>query len=244
MSGVYASRVGLDTRSPQRRSRWVDSWWVDLGLVAGFAAFTSALAGGAFLGVDVAVYEWTDAHLPPAAYWTARVFNMVGQGSPLAALTLAVAGWLAWKRRSVRPLAAFVAVYLAAMAVIGSIKVFTDRAAPHNTTLAHPELLFNDPGGMSYISGHVANAVIWYGLLALLLRAYLGPVQYAVLRLAPPAISVITNTYLGFHWLSDSIGALLIAVWLDRMIHRVPWDDLPFGRRLTQAGWAGRAFDR
>ncbi|HET9517282.1 MAG TPA: phosphatase, partial [Actinoplanes sp.] len=147
-------------------------WWFDLALVAGFAGLTVALARGHLLGVDHAVADWADAHRPGSMYWVARVLNYLGQGGqvlmPIAAL---LAGAVAWRRRSVRPGLVFAAAFGLTYLTIGPLKLWLSRAAPHSTLPDRAELL-NDlpPGefGLSYPSGHVAGALVWYGVIALL----------------------------------------------------------------------------
>ncbi|MFY1618105.1 phosphatase PAP2 family protein [Micromonospora sp. WMMD736] len=219
-------------------------WWFDVLLLAAFGAVTLALANGALLGLDLAVREWAYAHHPAPIYWTARVLNFLGQGGwllmPVAgALGLAVA----WRSRTVRPLlllaAAFVLLYL----TVGPLKIVTDRAAPSSDLPPGESVrIFNDlpptEYDLSYPSGHVANAIVWYGVIAVLLTALtagrLHPSVYRLIRFAPPAILLVTTTYLNFHWLTDGVAALLVGLFLDRLLHRVPWDDLPLPGRLRE----------
>lgn len=217
-------------------------WWFDALLLAAFAALTLALAEGQLHDLDLAVSDWAYAHDPTPLYWTARVLNLLGQGGWLlmpvsGALALAVA----WRRHSVRPLLLVGAAFLLTALTIGPLKLWTDRAAP-SATVKDPFLppgeaveIFNQlPAGaysMSYPSGHVANAIVWYGVIAVLLTALtagrLSPVAYRLVRFAPPAILLVTTTYLNFHWVTDGLAALMLGLVLDRLLHRVPWDDLP-----------------
>nr|MDT0660226.1 phosphatase PAP2 family protein [Micromonospora sp. DSM 115978] len=212
-------------------------WWFDWLLLAGLAALTGVLAAGLLLNMDLAIRDWCDAHRPPVAYWTARVFNFLGQGgwllTPLAGL-LAIAVGL--RTRSVRPLMVVAAAFVLTYLTIGPMKLLLDRGFPRNEDLPHPEELFSDPaGGMAYPSGHVANAIVWYGVIALLLAALLRafgrpaapPALYRAIRVLPPAVVFCTTTYLSFHWITDSIAGLLLGLLLDRLLARVPWDDLP-----------------
>lgn len=212
-------------------------WWPDAALLTALIGLTLALAGGWLLGLDIAVRDWVDTHRPDAGYWIARVLNFLGQGGwvlmPLAG-GLAVA--VALRARSVRPLLVPVAAFLVTTLTIGPMKLLLDRGFPHNWDLTHPEELFSDPdGGMAYPSGHVANAIVWYGVIALLLaallrnlgRAGLPAGAYRAIRVAPPAVVFCTTTYLGHHWLTDSIAGLLLGLLLDRLLARVPWDDVP-----------------
>ncbi|TDB70992.1 phosphatase PAP2 family protein [Micromonospora sp. KC723] len=227
-------------------------WWCDALLLAGLVTLTVALAGGRLLGLDLAVSRWAYAHDPAPLYWTARVFNLLGQGGWLL---MPVAGGLAaavaWRRHSVRPLLLVATTFVLTTATIGPLKLWTDRAAPSATVKAPflpPEEaveIFNRlPEGaysMSYPSGHVANAIVWYGVIALLLTALaagrLPTAVYRLVRFAPPAILLVTTTYLNFHWLTDGLAALLLGLLLDRLLRRVPWDDVPLPGRLR--AWSG-----
>jgi membrane-associated phospholipid phosphatase len=212
-------------------------WWFDGLLLASFLALTAALAGGLLLDVDVAVRDWVDAHRPTPAYWVARSLNYLGQGGlvllPLTG-TLAVAVGL--RARSIRPLLLVVAAFLVTVLTIGPIKLLIYRGYPHNEQLPAPEELFSDPvAGHAYPSGHVANAVVWYGVLAVLLSALLrrtgrrdvSPATHRLIRFGPPVVLFCTTTYLGFHWLTDSVAGLLLGLLLDRLLARVPWDEVP-----------------
>lgn len=210
-------------------------------LLVALVGLTATLAAGGLLGLDIAVRDWVDAHRPDVAYWVARVLNSLGQGGwllmPIAG-GLAVA--VAVRTRSVRPFLAPAAAFLATGLTIGPMKLLSDRGYPHNWTLAHPEELFSDPvGGTAYPSGHVANTVVWYGVIALLLAALLRtlgrpssrpplrPGLRRTIRIVPPVVVFCTTTYLGHHWLTDSVAGLLLGLSLDRLLSRVPWDDVP-----------------
>jgi membrane-associated phospholipid phosphatase len=225
-------------------------WLFDVALVGGFVALTAALAYGYLLGVDLAVREWTDGHRPAAAYWIARVLNYLGQGGwllmPVAAALAAAVGFRA---RSVRPLLLVAAAFVLTYLTIGPLKLWTDRAAPSSTLPPDESVpVFNalPPGeyALSYPSGHVVNAIVWYGVIAVLLAALtagrLDPRLVRLVRLVPPAIVLATTTYLNFHWLTDGLSAILLGLLLDRLLTRVPWDQLPLPRRLGR--WAAPAF--
>jgi membrane-associated phospholipid phosphatase len=224
-------------------------WWFDGVLLAGFVALTVALARDSLLGIDLAVREWADTHGPGGAYQVVRALNFLGQGgwllTPLAA---ALAAAVALRARSVRPLLVVAATFVLTYLTIGPLKLWTDRAAPSSTLPPEESVrLFNAlPAGeydMSYPSGHVANAIIWYGTIAVLLSALaagrLSPAVPRAVRIVPPAILLFSTTYLNFHWLTDGLAALLLGLFLDRLLARVPWDDLPLPRQL--GGWRGPA---
>jgi membrane-associated phospholipid phosphatase len=211
------------------RARTVPGWWFDAVLLAAFAALTYALARGHLLALDRQVADWADLHRPAALYWPARVLNYLGQGGQVL---MPVAGILAFvlavRRRSVRPLLVFVAAFVLTYVTIGPLKIWLQRAAPHFSGPDRAEL-FNPaavgPLGMSYPSGHVANALVWYGVIALLLGALVAvpPRVHLAIRVVPPVIVFCTTTYLAFHWLTDSVAGLFLGLILTRLMSRVPW---------------------
>jgi membrane-associated phospholipid phosphatase len=220
-------------------------WWFDALLLAGFVALTVALARGHLLGLDTAVADAV-ADPPRPVWWLLRVLNFLGQGGwVLMPVTVALCVLLARRARSVRPFLVFVGAFLVTNGGIGPLKLWTDRAAPRSL-LADRVELFNDlpPGeyDMSYPSGHVVNAIVWYGamalLLAALLRAYgrrLPVTAHRALVVVPPAILLVTTTGLSYHWVTDSVAGLLLGWLLHRLLSRVPVDDLPLP--ALRGGW-------
>jgi membrane-associated phospholipid phosphatase len=193
---------------------------VDAALLAGAAAVTAAVFGPS-LGADLAVRDWVDAHRPPPADLLARGLNYLGQGTPLTLLALGLAALLAWRRRTVRPLLPVAAAFALTYLTVGPLKLVFDRAAPHTFAIPHPERFFS--GGVSFPSGHAVNAIVWYGVLALLLGGALPDRWRTALRVVPPVVVCVVTTYTGFHWLTDTVTGLLLGLVLDRLLRRVPW---------------------
>lgn len=216
---------------PRQRPRPVRpaGWWFDLLLLAGFALLTTLLGNGALLEMDSAVSDWCFDNQVAVAYWASRGLNFLGNGGPLTAICLAIAIMLGVRGRSIRPVLPVVAAFLLTTFAILPLKLWTDRAAPRST-LPDAVDLFNTlpPGeyGRSYPSGHLVNTLVWYGILALLLAPWLTPVLRRWLRIAPPVIVFVTMIYLNFHWVTDAIAGLLLGIFLDRLLARVPWGDL------------------
>jgi membrane-associated phospholipid phosphatase len=220
------------------------SWWPDLGFLAGFVLLTVLLAAGHLLGFDAWVADWCDAHRPAPLYWTARVLNYLGQGGQvLMPVAILLAAAVAWRTRSVRPLLMFAGAFVITYVTIGPLKVWLQRAAPHFPGPDRTEL-FNDAAvgalGMSYPSGHVANALVWYGVIALLAGALVGglsPRTNLALRIVPPVVVFATTTYLAFHWITDSIAGLFLGLVLTRLMARIPWETMPLPKiKRTAAG--------
>jgi membrane-associated phospholipid phosphatase len=187
---------------------------------------TCALAAGAFLDVDLGVRDWCDTHRAEPLRLAARGLNFVGSANLLAPILLGLAGIVGIRRRTARPVLPVLLTLAAGYAVVVPLKMLADRSAPHSAHANAVELFAND-SGWSYPSGHVVNAVIWYGLVVVLLDAVLrrplpDPAR-RLIRVLPVVIVTATVTYLGFHWLTDAAAGLLLGLALDRVLRRVRW---------------------
>ena len=80
--------------------------------------------------------------------------------------------------------------------------------------------ILQQPGGLSFPSGHVTFYVCYFGFLFFLVYRHLprtSPLRIPLLILLtlPIALVGLSRIYLGAHWLSDTIGAYLwSSVWL------------------------------
>lgn len=242
-----ALRTGLTPLAVRPRG-----WWFDLLMLAGFVALSVALARGHLLHLDQSLADWTDDHHPAVLYRPARVFNYLGQGGQvLMPVAIVLAALVTRRRHSIRPLLVFVSAFVLTYLTIGPLKVWFDRAAPHSKLPDRVNLFNHDTPAaeytISYPSGHVANALIWYGVIALLLNALLrsyhkeplSPRAYLAFRAIPPAVVFVTTTYLTFHWITDSVAGLFLGLILTRLMARVPWDTVPLPP--LKGGWTGPA---
>ena len=165
----------------------------------------------------------------------------LGAREVLVPLLLAGGGLLCWRRRSPGPLVLLVGSYVGMAMVVGPAKKLLHRPEP-----------FDLPGeiGRSFPSGHAAQAILVYGMLAALVAA--GPVTArlrAVLTVAPVVASTAVGLAVLFrhaHWLSDMVAGYAIGIaWLAgplagaRMV--APWLlGLP-AATTESAGPSGRA---
>jgi membrane-associated phospholipid phosphatase len=206
-------------------------------------ALTVALINGHLLGLDQRVADWAFGHQPRPVYLVARVLNLLGQGGQfLIPMSLILAALLIRRTRSVRPLLPPIAAFVLAYLTIGPLKIWADRAAPAFTG---PEktVMFNPYASgakaMSYPSGHMANSLVWYAamavLIAALLRRPLSRRESFAIRYLPAAILFCTTVYTGFHWLTDSVAGLLLGLFLARLTDRIPWDAVPLP---SLRGWS------
>ncbi|MEV6344421.1 phosphatase PAP2 family protein [Actinoplanes sp. NPDC051851] len=219
------------------------SWWPDALLLAAFAALTAALVNGHLLTLDQRVADWAFAHQPAVPYWTARVFNYLGQGgqvlTPVAVILTAL---LAYRTRSARALLPFIAAYVVTYLTIGPMKLYFDRAAPRYQGPFKTEMFNPVASGVesrSYPSGHMGNSLVWYAVFAILaaalLRRTLTRWEFFAIRVLPVAVVFVTTVYTGFHWLTDSVAGLLLGAFLARLLQRIPWDRIPLP---PLAGWS------
>jgi len=207
---------------------WPAGWWFDVVLVAIFVAITIPLMlnDPRILGLDNAALHWSDNHRNALSWWTGYALSCLGQGGPLTYGTLAIAVFLAWRRRSIRPLFIPVTAFLLTYLVIGPIKVWSNRAVPHHGPVemfAHP----NGPYSMAYPSGHTGNAIVWYGALMLLIGPYLPRLIYWLVRFGAPATVAVTMVYIDYHWLTDVVAAIPLGLFLSRVMYRIPFDTIP-----------------
>jgi membrane-associated phospholipid phosphatase len=202
----------------------IPGWGREAAAAAGFVAVTASLALPPVRDLDLAIRNLADAHRPPVAETVALIVNRVGSGGVLAVTAFLLAVVLAWRRRSAWPVAPVLAAFALTVIATYPVKWIFHRAAPHSALPDEVEVrLFSQPDGLSYPSGHGVNAVVWYGVICLLLAPWLTGTARRWIRWAPPAIVTVTGTYLGHHWLTDMVAGLLLGVLLDRLLARVPW---------------------
>jgi len=205
-------------------------WWFDAVLLLALIGLTLLLAGGVLLDLDIAIRDWVDASRPPVAYWISRGLWLLGQGTPLALITLGIALLCARREKSLRPVIPVVAAFLLIMSTVGMIKIFTDRGTPHHGAVG----LFTEADQESYLSGHAVNAIVWYGVIVTLLASRLKPVWRRLLRYAPAVLVAIASVYLAFHWLTDTIAGIFLGLLIDRMLIRLPWRTMPVPEPLER----------
>ena len=132
----------------------------------------------------------------------ARFLNVLGLVYVTLPVRIAIAGYLALRRRWWH-LAAFVVAIVMSEALIGTLKAIYDRARPPGSLVA--------TSGASFPSGHSIAATV--------------TVVAAVIALVPPgrrrvwwgagavvfsALMALSRAYLAAHWLSDAIAGVLL----------------------------------
>ncbi|MFJ7268559.1 phosphatase PAP2 family protein [Streptomyces sp. NPDC099050] len=148
---------------------------------------------------------------------------VLGQRGPTAVMVAAWLGWRSWRQHTLRPLITLGVALLLLNITVGAVKLGLGRLGPHYATEIGSAELF--AGGDIFPSGHTANAVVTWGILAYL--ASTG-VTRRVLSLVSAVVSLsvgATTVYLGTHWVSDvllgwlaGLLVLLALPWFEPLI--------------------------
>ncbi|MDN5894723.1 MAG: phosphatase PAP2 family protein [Nocardioides sp.] len=185
-------------------------------LVLGLAVVTLAAAGPMQLLDQRLHRRWIVDLAPGLEPFVQGVLDRIaGQAVGLPVLAV-VAIVLAHRRGSWRPIWFAVMAEVAFFFGVGALKLLLARPAPvvGETHFLAGGLLEFGERGISYPSGHAAEAVLVYGAAVHLIARYSGasPRLVGVLSWAVAAItvnSVVVSFALGWHWATDLIGGVL-----------------------------------
>jgi membrane-associated phospholipid phosphatase len=179
-------------------------------LTAGVVAVTAvvfALAAGH--GALARIQRVDDAWLrlmisgrAPPLTAIAKVFNVLGLVYVTLPVRLALAGFLALRRRWWH-LAAFTAAIVLSEALIGSLKGVYDRARPPGSLVA--------TSGASFPSGHaIAASVTVVAAVIALIPAGRRRAWWGAAAVAFSIMMGLSRAYLAAHWLSDATAGILL----------------------------------
>ncbi|GLI26248.1 hypothetical protein ARHIZOSPH14_04900 [Agromyces rhizosphaerae] len=184
------------------------------------AAGLGLLIAGRFDGLPVEIdEEWAEEILEirgPVGIWLATVMDRLG-GGVIGVLVVPVVTIVALLLLR-RPWGAayFLAASVASAALVQLLKQLFGRARPEDM------LVTSDFG--SFPSGHVANAAtiaVTLGVIVPRVWVWAAGTAYVVLML-------VSRTYLGVHWFTDTIGGMLVGAGVALML----W--APFARPLER----------
>lgn len=157
------------------------------------------------------------AELDPVVY-VAKALDFIGSVFVTGPLIIAIAGWLAWRRRW-EAFSSWVLAMFISQLMIGPVKELYGRARPPMSLV--------ETNSWSFPSGHsVAGAAIAIAAVIVLVPA--GPKRRNLEMLAATfaVVMALSRVYLRAHWLSDvaagaalgaaiAIGAAALMHWLD-----------------------------
>ncbi len=199
-------------------------------LFAAGLAFYLAIVWAVLITSWLVRLDWQVMFFRPYQQWSeihafVDYYVVLGQRGPTAVMVAAWLGWRSWRQHTLRPLLALGVSLLLLNVTVGAAKYGMGRLGPHYAT----EIGSNEMwlGGDIFPSGHTANAVVTWGILA-----YLASTPRARRWLS--ALSAVTSlgvglstVYIGTHWLSDVIlgwvaGLLILLAlpWFEPLIAR------------------------
>ncbi|MFD5427365.1 phosphatase PAP2 family protein [Streptomyces sp. NPDC127084] len=215
-----------------------------LALLGGTSAFYAAIVVAVLVSSWLVIIDWKVMLFRPYQQWPELhafldYFVVLGQRGPTAVMVAAWLGWRSWRQHTLRPLLSLGAALLLLNATVGAVKLGLGRLGPHYATQIGSAEMF--AGGDIFPSGHTANAVVTWGILAYMAttpraRRYLSALSAVV------ALGVgLTTVYLGTHWLSDvllgwaaGLLVLLALPWCEPLIGRAEESILSLRDRLRE----------
>ncbi|GGZ19140.1 phosphatase PAP2 family protein [Streptomyces nitrosporeus] len=194
-------------------------------LVFYLAIVVAVLASSWLVALDWKVMLFRPYQQWPELHAFLDYYVVLGQRGPTAVMVAAWLGWRSWRQHTLRPLLTLGTSLLLLNVSVGAVKIGLGRLGPHYATQIGSAELF--AGGDIFPSGHTANAVVTWGILAYLAttpraRRYLSALSAFV------SLGVgLTTVYIGTHWLSDVLlgwaAGLLIMLglpWFEPLITR------------------------
>lgn len=211
-TGLPSDRDRTQAQGQGWLSRATSIWALALAFIA-----LATIAAGPLRVWDYQLNRrWLYLFDPDLVWFAQNILDVVaGQAVCLPVLAV-VAIVLAYRRQSWRPIIFALATEAAFFIGIGGLKLLFARPA---TTLHDPRffqgglLEFGDRG-ISFPSGHSAEAVLIYGAAAYLIAHYSGASGRLVrvlhwVVIAVSVNSVVVSFLLGWHWATDLIGGLI-----------------------------------
>ena len=209
------------------------AWWALLLAALVVVGVTADLLGRGLLErvdlrVSGAVTSWGLRDSP--AYWPIWVLTQGGGRGFILAVLAGLVAWLGWRQRTLLPLVRVLLALALLTAVVYAFKWGTGRTAPgYGGSFFHL-------GGESYPSGHVANAVLMWGV------ARWQVVQFGLaarvqrtawlLSVVGPVATACAMVALDFHWVTDAVAGAAVGILLLGVVHLL--DDAVL-RRWTRA---------
>jgi membrane-associated phospholipid phosphatase len=173
-------------------------------VLGAYVALTAAVVFGSPLDIIDRAAAMSDlAHrFPHATPWVLK-YVMLGQRGPSSHVAFGYLVYRALRQRSWRPLVLLITALTMLNVTVGTVKLATGRLGPALTT--KPRAVFD--GGDIFPSGHTSNAVVIFGVLAIVAVEH---------RRAWIALAVFVSTTVGLstifldtHWVTDVLGGWL-----------------------------------
>ena len=151
---------------------------------------------------DLSVFHWMDDIRNGVLTLLARFLSVLGGGAVTIPLRVAVAVWLAFRRRW-RAFATWVITWAAAELILSAAKAFFHRGRPPFPLV--------DVNGFSFPSGHaVAGAATAVALVLVLLPAGPARRRWEFVAIGIAIEMALSRVYLNAHWFSDVVAGVLL----------------------------------
>ena len=196
-------------------------WWLIIGaLLVGGLVTVDLLNRGRLERMDLRVSEIvSDWGLrDSAAYPLVWLLTQVGGRVTILVVLAGLVGYLAWRRGTWVPALRLVLAVAVLTAGIYAMKYGTGRTAP-----AFPGSYFFHDDGASFPSGHVANAVVMWGVARWQAVRYglSATVQRVLwwLSIAGPLVTGAAMVSLDYHWVTDAVVGAAAGIVLLGVVH-------------------------
>lgn len=213
-----------------------------VALAVAFAVLTAAVAAGSLDGADVWVATAVQQHVyRPALQVPAQAVALLGGVEVTFGLAAILFAFLWQTGYRLQSLAVLVLPLATGLEELYKVIVFHPSPGGRLAHADGPSItdLFTGAGhgGNSYPSGHMTRALVVYGLSAFVIYRLAESERRGALAVAGAVLIVVAvafdRLFLGVHWLSDVLGALLLGgvcllaamFWLDlapRLFKRSP----------------------
>jgi membrane-associated phospholipid phosphatase len=211
------------TGSPAVVSVGRPPWWLAvLSLLVGGLITADLLADGRMLRLDLRVSEIvSDWGLrESAAYPLVWVVTQLGGRVTILVVLAGLVGYLAWRRGAWLPLLRLALAVGVLTAGVYAMKHGTGRTAP-----AFPGSYFFHDDGASFPSGHVANAVVMWGVARWQAVRYGLPATvqrtFWWLSIVGPVATGVSMVSLDYHWVTDAVVGAAVGIVLLGVVHAV-----------------------
>ncbi|WAZ20709.1 phosphatase PAP2 family protein [Streptomyces cinnabarinus] len=201
-----------------------------VALFSATLAFYGAIVWAVVITSWLVRLDWQVMFFRPYQQWSeihafVDYYVVLGQRGPTAVMIAAWLGWRSWRQHTLRPLLALATSLLLLNVTVGAAKIGMGRLGPHYaTTVGSNEMWL---GGDIFPSGHTANAVVTWGILAYLASTPAARRWLSALSAVTSLGVGLSTVYLGTHWLSDVLlgwaaGLLILLAlpWFEPLIAR------------------------
>jgi membrane-associated phospholipid phosphatase len=199
-------------------------------LFAATFAFYLAIVWAVVITSWLVRFDWQVMFFRPYQQWPEihaflDYYVVLGQRGPTAVMVAAWLGWRSWRQHTLRPMLVLGASLLLLNVTVGAAKIGMGRLGPHYATDVGSNEMWL--GGDIFPSGHTANAVVTWGILAYLASTPRARRWLSALSAVVSLGVGLTTVYLGTHWLSDVVlgwaaGLLILLAlpWVEPLIAR------------------------